>query len=154
MDALNTKRCPKCQRDLPWSDFGVRTNGKPQHSCRACHRTYQREYYERHKAYYVKLQDKRVARNREVIRQAKAVPCADCGQRHPHYVMDFDHRPGEKKCFNLSIAAGQTRLSLEKILREIGKCDVVRANCHRERTYRRRLARRQAPAGEVLDLRE
>jgi hypothetical protein len=55
-------------------------------------------------------------------------------------VMDFDHREGEEKCFNLSIAAGQTRLSWAKMLAEIAKCDVVCANCHRERTHQRRLA--------------
>ena len=133
------KTCPKCGRCLPESDFGVRTNGKPQHWCRACHRSYQREYYEQHKAYYyLELQNKRVQRNRRAIQEAKNVPCADCGRRYPHYVMDFDHRPGEKKSFNLSIAAGQTRLSWEKIAAEIAKCDVVCANCHRERTHQRR----------------
>jgi hypothetical protein len=137
MDATTLKQCPRCGECLPLSQFGVRTNGKPQHWCRACHCSYQREYYSRHKEYYLDLQNDRVERNRRVIREAKAVPCADCGQRYPHYVMDFDHRPGEKKCFNISIAAGQTRLSLQKMLAEIAKCDVVCANCHRERTYKR-----------------
>ncbi|HKI32610.1 MAG TPA: hypothetical protein VKA46_12145 [Gemmataceae bacterium] len=142
MDEVIAKRCPKCQRDLPLSDFGVRTNGRRQPWCRACQCSYQREYYERHKAYYLKLQDERVERNRRAIREAKDVPCADCGKRYPHYVMDFDHRPGEKKCFNLSIAAGQPRLSWTRMLAEIAKCDIVCANCHRERTYQRRIAQR------------
>jgi hypothetical protein len=133
------KSCPKCQRCLPLSDFGVRKSGKPQHWCRACHRSYQREYYERHKDYYLALQEERVERHRRLIRQAKDVPCADCGVRYPWYIMDFDHRPGEKKLFNLSIAAGQTRLSWKQIAAEIAKCDVVCANCHRERTYQRKL---------------
>jgi len=128
---------------LPLSEFGVRTNGKPQHWCRACHRSYQREYYERHKDYYLELQNARVERARRRIRQAKNVPCADCGRLYPPYVMDFDHRPGEEKSFNLPVAAGQTRLSWQRIEAEIAKCDVVRANCHRERTYQRRKHARQ-----------
>jgi hypothetical protein len=132
------KTCPRCAKSLPESDFGVRTNGKPQHWCRACHCQYQREYYEKHKAYYLQLQNERVKRNRRAIREAKRVPCADCRRRYPSYVMDFDHRPGETKCFNLSIAAGQTRLSWEKMVAEMAKCDVVCANCHRKRTHRRR----------------
>jgi hypothetical protein len=128
---------------LPESDFGVRTNGKPQHWCRACHCSYQREYFEQHKAYYLELQNQRVQRNRLLIQQAKNVPCADSGRRYPPYVMDFDHRAGEVKCFNLSIAAGQTRLSWENIAAEIAKCDVVCANCHRERTYQRKLRAQQ-----------
>jgi transposase-like protein len=140
------KECPNCGRQLPLSEFGIRTNGKPQHWCRVCHRSYQRSYYLRHKTYYVGLQNERVERNRQMIRQAKAVPCADCGQRYPPYVMDFDHRPGEKKCFNLSIAAGQTRLSWKKMMAEIAKCDIVCANCHRQRTYQRK----QRKAGQVV----
>ncbi|HEX5273486.1 MAG TPA: hypothetical protein VFW33_23475 [Gemmataceae bacterium] len=146
MDEGNTKECPKCGRLLPRSDFGVRTNGKAQHWCRACHCRYQREYYERRKGYYLKLQNERVERHRQAIREAKNIPCADCGQRYPHYVMDFDHRPGEKKCFNVSVAAGQPRLSWNRLLAEIAKCDVVCANCHRERTYQRMLAERAARA--------
>ncbi len=137
------KECPKCGRVLPLAEFGVRTNGKPQHWCRACHRDYQRQYYQRHPVYYAELQSQRVERNRRAIRQAKDVPCADCGQRFPHYVMDFDHRPGETKCFNLAVAAGQTRLSWERIVAEIAKGDVVCANCHRGRTCRRRKRARQ-----------
>jgi hypothetical protein len=55
--------------------------------------------------------------------------------------MDFDHRPGEKKCFALANAMGQTRISAERLRAEIAKCDVVCANCHRIRTYERRKAR-------------
>jgi hypothetical protein len=144
------KVCPKCQQQVPLSEFGVRRNGKPQHWCRACHCKYQREYYGRRKPYYLELQNQRVERNRRRIREAKDVPCADCGRQFPHYVMDFDHRPGQNKCFNLSIAAGQPRLSWERMEAEIAKCDVVCANCHRERTHQRRNQARQAK--DSLDL--
>lgn len=49
--------------------------------------------------------------------------------------MDFDHVSGQKK-FNLSAAANKMR-SLMAVEDEIAKCEVVCANCHRERTYRR-----------------
>jgi hypothetical protein len=51
--------------------------------------------------------------------------------------MDFDHREGEKKLFGLNSV---TRRTIPVILREIQKCDVVCANCHRERTHQRQLA--------------
>jgi hypothetical protein len=60
----------------------------------------------------------------------------DCGVRHPYYVMQFDHREGEKKfCDIASLGLGGTTASV--LLGEIAKCDVVCANCHRERTHRR-----------------
>lgn len=140
------KECPRCKQLLPLTQFGVRTNGKPQHWCRACHCAYQREYYERRKDYYAKLQNERIGRNRRGIREAKKVPCADCSRKFPYYVMDFDHRPGEVKCFNLANAAGSPRLSWEKIEAEIKKCDVVCANCHRIRTHQRKKAKRASAA--------
>lgn len=69
----------------------------------------------------------------QLVREAKKKPCADCGREYPHYVMDLDHVRGEK-LFNLSAAIKGNR-SRAAILAEIAKCDVVCANCHRERTH-------------------
>lgn len=74
------------------------------------------------------------ARQREVIQVAKDVPCTDCGQRFPPFVMDFDHRDPSTKSFNVGAALGLMK-SVEAILVEIAKCDVVCANCHRIRTH-------------------
>ena len=68
-----------------------------------------------------------------IIREAKDRPCADCGIQYPYYVMQFDHVRGEKK-FNIG---GGWNNSIEAILEEIDKCEVVCANCHAERTYQR-----------------
>src|SRR5262245_31410711 len=132
------KRCPRCGQERDLADFGLRKSGRTQTWCRACHREYQRRYYEEHQGYYAELQAQRVARNRRMLREAKSAPCADCGQTYPPYVMDFDHRPGEIKAFALANAAGQTRISAERLRAEIAKCDVVCANCHRIRTHHRR----------------
>ena len=50
--------------------------------------------------------------------------------------MDYDHRPGTKKKFNVSVI----RKGKAEILKEIEKCDLVCANCHRIRTHNRRFA--------------
>jgi hypothetical protein len=51
--------------------------------------------------------------------------------------MDFDHRKGEKKKGNLSQLVADGYLCGPSLDAEVAKCDVVCANCHRERTYRR-----------------
>lgn len=73
---------------------------------------------------------------REYIRQSKlGKPCVDCGVHYPYYVMDYDHRDPTTKTTNL---ARMPRHSLESIQKEIDKCDLVCANCHRTRTHQHR----------------
>lgn len=72
------------------------------------------------------------AKKAKIVEQAKAVPCADCGGTFPACSMDFDHRPGEGKTFNIGVSA--RTVSEEQLRAEIAKCDVVCANCHRVRT--------------------
>lgn len=62
----------------------------------------------------------------------KNKPCADCKQRYHPVSMDFDHRPGTKK---LTRYSGFVAMSRKRILKEIRKCDLVCANCHRIRSY-------------------
>lgn len=58
--------------------------------------------------------------------------CADCGYNDRPEALGFDHLPGTVKVANVSILI--TRGSMEKILEEIEKCEVVCANCHAIRT--------------------
>lgn len=72
------------------------------------------------------------ARNRALLNAMKDMPCDDCDVKYPSYVMDFDHR-GDKR-FTLSKVQGR---SARTLIVEAAKCDVVCANCHRERTHLR-----------------
>lgn len=65
-------------------------------------------------------------------------PCLDCGVRFLPFVMEFDHRDPTEKRFEITRMIG--RAGLTRILAEAAKCDIVCANCHRERTLRRRSA--------------
>ena len=61
--------------------------------------------------------------------------CADCDRHFDKaYHLDFDHRPGVTKLFNLSKFGSRNTVA---IWREVAKCDVVCALCHRTRTYDR-----------------
>ena len=73
-------------------------------------------------------------KRRAVIDAIKAVPCIDCGKRYPSCVMDFDHVRGEKL---FSIGANLMSYPIVDVLIEIAKCEVVCANCHRLRTYKK-----------------
>jgi hypothetical protein len=83
------------------------------------------------------------------IRMLREVPCVDCGQRYPPYMMDFDHRDPRTKEFEITRVAG--RVSMTKLLNEIAKCDIVCSNCHRERTYRQQLALKSAGVAQLVE---
>src|SRR5260370_12265348 len=74
-------------------------------------------------------------RNREKLRDYLAhSSCMDCGIQDSA-VLEFDHRePREKRCDVSSLPAHA--VSWAAVLKEIAKCDVVCANCHRRRTAR------------------
>lgn len=69
----------------------------------------------------------------------KNFSCMDCGNKFPPYVMDWDHRPEEVKVFTMGTIRNRVH-SKERILEEISKCDLVCSNCHRIRTYLRRIS--------------
>ena len=75
---------------------------------------------------------------RNLIRSHKeGIPCNDCGILYPYYIMDFDHVE-DNKVENISKMAQW--YSIEEILVEIKKCEIVCSNCHRQRTYDRKNA--------------
>ena len=98
-------------------------------------RAAKRRWYENNRDVY-RIKNQRKKENlKQIMRQHKSKPCADCGGEFPFYVMDFDHRDANEKC--LSVSRLVQYMSVERLLAEIAKCDVVCANCHRIRTYER-----------------
>lgn len=63
-------------------------------------------------------------------------PCVDCGLADP-IVLEFDHRPGQAKHFNIS-ESPRSCVAIATLKAEIDKCDVRCANCHRRQTAMRR----------------
>jgi hypothetical protein len=59
--------------------------------------------------------------------------CVDCGYRQDPRALDFDHRDPSLK---VSLVPNLINLDWATVLKEIAKCDVRCANCHRIRTFR------------------
>jgi hypothetical protein len=59
--------------------------------------------------------------------------CVECGITN-HIVLDFDHLRDKKYNISRMVHDG---FSLAAIKKEIEKCEIVCANCHRIRTYNR-----------------
>lgn len=96
-------------------------------------RAARRRHYDANKQQYLDRNKASTKACVDLIRAAKDVPCADCGLRYPHYVMDLDHLDPSTK---LGTVGQMARRGIRKTQEEIAKCEAVCANCHRERTHR------------------
>jgi len=76
--------------------------------------------------------NKRYQRVQKFLREYKiSQGCVDCGYKGHHAALEFDHIYGEKElnvCFSKSISQAK---------KEIEKCEVACANCHKIRTFKR-----------------
>lgn len=97
---------------------------------RAYFREYNKGWYRRHKK---RLLEKRKERNEELrqwLRHYKSkLSCLKCGESHPA-CLQFHHRDRAGKSFDVGSIIGRGDLSVQRLLREIEKCDVLCGNCH------------------------
>ena len=82
----------------------------------------------------IKKQKEALARYLKEVKEKN--PCMDCKISYPYYMMDFDHVRGKKQA---NVAELINTLSKKRIDAEIAKCEVVCSNCHRARTYLRKM---------------
>jgi hypothetical protein len=76
--------------------------------------------------------ERRIRNTQYVWDYLREHPCIVCGESDP-VVLDFDHRDSGHKRGNICDMS-RCSLGLETIKEEIGKCDILCANCHRRRT--------------------
>lgn len=75
---------------------------------------------------------------RDTLQQLKAsTPCKDCSLIHPWWRMQFDHLRDKVDTISNLTNTG----NLQLVLTEISKCELVCANCHADRTYKRALGK-------------
>ena len=134
IQSMKTKTCNKCRLEKPITEFHHHRGNKDglQQQCVLCKKSTDAAGYRKHKDWYLKRNEERRKRIREIVRDLKSAPCVDCGKSYPYYVMDFDHR--SNKYFTVSVGAHRG-IGIDTLLQEIDKCDVVCSNCHRIRTH-------------------
>lgn len=136
-----SKVCIECQRDMPIDEFRWRNKAMKwrQSLCRECDVDYRAKNYVKNPAMYMENNKRTQSKLKVLLNEMKSGPCVDCKQSYPPYVMDFDHLDPKTKVVKVSalIFEGSRQLLLD----EIAKCELVCANCHRERTHQRKLGK-------------
>lgn len=114
-------------------------------------RRYQKEHYEKNKSYYLRKNNEYMRKVKQFIADYKTEhACMDCGNKFSACVMDFDHRDPKKKLINLAMAS-RKGWSIDRVIKEIEKCDLVCANCHRIRTHLKRESEPVSRQAHILE---
>jgi len=139
------KKCTKCGLRKQLKSYyqrkiGLRS-GEYYEKCKDCYKIRGRKYYHNNRERQLGLAKKRklkyIEERKFFLEKIKNKPCLDCGRRYPSWVMDFDHRIGQKKTASISFFTFRKLANFDKIREEIAKCDLICSNCHRDRTYKR-----------------
>ena len=138
------KRCSVCKKlkdtNDPTDGFNrnkARKDGYQSH-CQKCSSERGRAYYannrEKHKTACAEIKRAvQKANQHRVLEYLTQHPCVDCGEADP-VVLEFDHVRGVKRNHvGRMLTLGCSWGSIEK---EIRKCEVRCANCHRRRTFK------------------
>ncbi len=137
MEAKTCTRCglKKAIVEFAWKD---KDKGRRHSYCKICFREISKQQYYKKHAYYLAKAARQRKNQIKVLRQIaydylKNHACVDCGEKDP-VCLDFDHVSGSKR--NIVSRLISSAISREELLKEISKCDVRCANCHRKRTAR------------------
>lgn len=115
---METKICSQCGKKLPLDAFPWRdkSKGTRRANCKECHSNYMKKQY--------------AFKKNKLEEQKSQMKCAKCGESRG-YVLDFHHiDPAQKE--NTIARMTSNKSNLNDIQKEVDKCIVLCANCHRE----------------------
>lgn len=133
------KKCGKCGETKARSEFHKNRTKKDglRNMCKDCSTGYQRQYYKRKPKKYNQHNRRNYLRNKEFVdRYRRLCICKECGESK-WYVLDFHHIKDKDTEVSTLV---RNQASIERIKNEIRKCEVLCANCHREKHYLERMA--------------
>ena len=137
------KKCVACgieQDESEFTSWWNRETGHRRGTCRTCKKKQQQKWYRKNKETHIANvrvnKEKAIAEARQFAWDyLSSHPCIKCGQSNP-VVLEFDHVRGRKKmAVSEMVRAGYSIAAIQK---EINKCQVLCANCHREKTSKER----------------
>ena len=134
---MNLRTCTLCLRSLSTNFFHKKSSGRDGISpwCKDCKCAKARTHYLSNREKIIK---RTRVYNKANVKECKEKvanylsqhPCVDCGETDI-VVLDFDHLKNKKANVSRLVATGR---KWTIVLREINKCEVRCANCHRRKT--------------------
>jgi len=136
---INEKYCGTCKSIKLKKEFNKNKSKSDGYNtiCKNCSSISSKEYYKNNKNKHKEETLKRSRNTRKENRKLyfnilKKSFCIDCGEDN-HVVLEHDHKDGVEKYKNISELVGNGT-SWKTIEKEMDKCEIRCANCHRIRT--------------------
>lgn len=129
------KTCSRCKQTYPITSFHTKKSNKDglQKNCKTCKTEYNKKHYINNKTKYKQKAKKHRAVLREwYIEFKKQLSCLNCGESDWR-CLDHHHKDPSIKEFTISL---YYTVSKNKLLRELEKCEVLCANCHRKQNIK------------------
>jgi hypothetical protein len=142
-DPHKSKICIKCKEEKPLPSFTIdskRSDGSGSY-CKSCKNSLVKTVWKRapYKPMSSCSPERRTARRASWAKYSAKInnwfkvykatlQCGHCGESDPR-CLDFHHRNPTEKVFNVS-----RQRTIEALKKEIAKCDILCANCHRKVT--------------------
>ena len=131
------KLCSCCGISKDESEYNKKRADKLQPYCKVCQGIRARKQYaenkEHQKKQIFKGRKERQIKSHEYMLELFKGGCVDCGITDPE-VLEWYHLGDKTHLISKLLQEGSSRERLDK---ELAKCDLVCANCHRKRTYKR-----------------
>jgi len=128
-----------CKQEKDIKDFPLKDKkrGTRRSYCWECQRGYLRAHYQNNKPYYkakarIRNTETRNLNYARLYQYLATHPCVDCGEADIR-VLEFDHINSKTKLMEVTMLV-RGAYSWAMIEKEIKKCRVRCANCHRRRT--------------------
>ena len=125
VDKQGRRYCPKCEDYQSIDNFYSRRKNNCSGWCKVC------------------IRKQTVERGRKLkldCIEYKGGKCQKCGYSQCQAALDFHHRDPAKKDFSLCKKYGCRKIS-DRIKKELDKCDLLCANCHREEHWQLKIGR-------------
>jgi len=133
---MEKKICSRCNQEKEITDFPYKNKDKEiRHgACSECWKIIRKTSYDKNKETTLIRNKKNKKKGRDWFTEYKSqLSCKTCGENHPA-CLDFHHKDPSKKDVEVSKIVSNT-FSIEYIMKEIEKCDILCANCHRKYHY-------------------
>lgn len=135
---LRSKICGRCgeKKSLDSYNFRDKEHKKIRGICKECENHHKANWYQKNKEHHKSKVYERRRKTKEDVRAflldyLQSHPCTRCGESDPR-VLEFHHVRGKKR-HNVGHMVGQG-YGIKVIQKEIAKCEVLCANCHRIKT--------------------